>query len=86
MDMASGLRTAGRKHRRFRFCVAAFHKGALRDFQKTGTGFACAKLSEVLPPVATAPVVRMTEEDADAALCLRPFHCARAARFNQDEN
>src|SRR5277367_1752165 len=30
----------------------------------TGTGFACAKLSEVLPPVATAPVVRMTEKNA----------------------
>jgi hypothetical protein len=26
----------------------------------TGTGFACAKLSEVPPPVAKAPVVGMT--------------------------
>jgi hypothetical protein len=30
------------------------HKGALRDF-KTGTGFAYAKLSEVLPQVALLP-------------------------------
>jgi len=35
---------------------------------ETGTGFAFAKLSEVLPPVASAPVVRMTQE-------------ARVARF-----
>ena len=28
---------------------------------ETGTGFAFAKLSEILPPVAHAPVVRMTE-------------------------
>jgi len=27
---------------------------------ETGTGFACAKLSEVPPPVAFAPVVGMT--------------------------
>jgi hypothetical protein len=33
--------------------------GALRDVE-IGTGFAYAKLSEVLPPVAIAPVVRMT--------------------------
>jgi len=31
---------------------------------KTGTGFASAKLSEVLPPVAKAPVVRMTNKYA----------------------
>ena len=52
-----GSRTAVRKRRRFRFCVAASNycldilradisKGPLRDF-KTGTGFARAKLSEV---------------------------------------
>jgi hypothetical protein len=34
---------------------------AQRAISETGTGFACAKLSEVLPPVANAPVVRMTQ-------------------------
>ena len=36
---------------------------AQRANSETGTGFACgAKLSEVLPPVANAPVVRMTQK------------------------
>jgi hypothetical protein len=35
---------------------------AQRANSETGTGFAYAKLSEVLPPVAFAPVVRMTRE------------------------
>jgi hypothetical protein len=30
---------------------------------ETGTGFACAKLSEVTPPVAFAPVVGMTHKE-----------------------
>src|SRR5271170_6074072 len=51
----------------FEFCIRleSDHgsKGPLRDF-KTGAGFACAKLSgsqKPCPPVANAPVVRMTE-------------------------
>jgi hypothetical protein len=38
-------------------------EGALRDF-KTGTGFAYAKLSEILPAARAARYVRMTECDA----------------------
>jgi hypothetical protein len=43
-----------------RLCVrASFGKGPLRDF-KTGTGFARAKLSEILPAARVARFVRMT--------------------------
>jgi hypothetical protein len=36
---------------------------AQRANSETGTGFACgAKLSEALPPVANAPVVRVTQK------------------------
>jgi len=54
------------------------NKGPLRDF-KTGTGFACAKLSEILPSARVARFVRMTRA---LALSLRSdmADCARGAR------
>jgi hypothetical protein len=34
-----------------------------RAISKTGTGFACAKLSEILPAARVARFVRMTKEE-----------------------
>jgi hypothetical protein len=43
------------------FRAVNIRKGALRDVE-TETGFACAKLSEILPSARVARFVRMTEE------------------------
>ena len=43
----------------------ALEKGPLRDL-KTGTGFADAKLSEILPTARVAHFVRMTDDARDA--------------------
>jgi hypothetical protein len=65
-----------RKRRRFRFLSSAsdefrkisrLSKGPLRDF-KTGTGFAPAKLSEILPAGRVALFVRMTENNHGAGV------------------
>ena len=54
---------------------------AQRANSETGTGFACsAKLSEALPPVANAPVVRVTQ-GARVARFVKMTQEARVVRF-----
>jgi hypothetical protein len=55
-------------------------KGALRDF-KTGTGFAGAKLSEILPAARDARFVRMTE----CALAPLPARLRSRCSLRQDD-
>jgi hypothetical protein len=59
-------------------------KGPLRDF-KTGTGFAGAKLSEILPSARVARFVRMTTLRSRCSLGQDDGDHARVARFGQDE-
>src|SRR5271170_3709992 len=64
-----GSRTAGRKRRRFRFWVAASDKNQDRcAISETGTGFADAKLSEILPSARVARFVRMTQKAGGGCL------------------
>jgi len=58
------MRSTHKPGRRASLLCRSLMGGALRDF-KTGTGFAGAKLSEILPSPRVARVVRMTEH----ALC-----------------
>jgi hypothetical protein len=50
-------------------CADDISKGPLRDFE-TGTGFAGAKLSEILPAARVARFVRVTDERSCCSLRL----------------
>src|SRR5271167_2722278 len=82
-----GSRTAGRKRRRFRFGLLHPKRIKSQDrcaISKTGTGFADAKLSEILPSARDARFVRMTQKIPALAFARMTQEDACACRANDE--
>jgi len=76
-----GYRSAHRQYKKPTRRRTASNKRALRDL-KTGTGFAAAKLSEILP---AARCCSLRQDDTQALALLAPSGGQHSARSAQDD-